>query len=205
MRRADRSGGNFSAGGDLTQMSGKDGLAAKGDFVDLLLRFTTLGKPTVAKVEGYALGGGLGLIASCDLAVAADDATFGLPEIRRGLFPMMIMAVLARTIPRRTLLEMMLLGERFSAEQARERHLIGRVVEPNRLTISVDEITEKLATQSPTAMRMGLAAFHRQSDLTYADSLPELRSDLFSLLQTEDGKEGLKAFLEKREPKWVGR
>ena len=198
-------GGNFSAGGDLKQMSGKDGLAAKGDFVDLLLRFTTLGKPTVAVVEGYALGGGLGLIASCDLAVAADSAQFGLPEIKRGLFPMMIMAVLARTIPRRQLLEMMLLGERFSARQAQSWGLLGRVVDDEQLTSSLDEITKKLASQSPTAMRMGLHAFHRQADLTYAEALPSLRSDLFALLQTDDGKEGLTAFLEKREPKWVGR
>ena len=198
-------GGNFSAGGDLKQMGGKDGLAAKGDFVDLLLRFTKLGKPTIARIEGYALGGGLGLIASCDLAVASDVATFGLPEIKRGLFPMMIMAVLARVVPRRRLLTMMLLGERFPSSDALDWGLLSHVVPGDELDPRVTHLAKKLAGQSPTAMRMGLAAFYRQSDLAYAEALPTLRADLFDLLKTEDGREGLAAFLEKREPKWVDR
>jgi enoyl-CoA hydratase/carnithine racemase len=101
----------FCAGGDLKQMSTGDGpaLEPKGDYTDLLLRFGALGKPTIARIPGYAMGGGLGLVASCDFAVACESAILGTPEIRRGLFPMMIMAVLQRVVPRRELMRMMLL------------------------------------------------------------------------------------------------
>ena len=117
-------GNAFCAGGDLKQMGGGGGdgpkLAPKGDYVDLLLRFTTLGKPTVARLNGYAYGGGLGLVASCDFAVAGESVKVGTPEVKRGLFPMMIMAVLRRVVPRRELLNMMLLGERLLADEAKQ-------------------------------------------------------------------------------------
>ncbi len=201
-------GSAFCAGGDLKQMSsGADGpkLEPKGDYADLLLRFTTLGKPTVARVNGVAMGGGLGLVASCDFAIAAQSAVLGTPEVRRGLFPMMIMAVLARVVSRRRLLEMMLLGEKMSAAQAADLELINRAVPDNALDDEVDQLATRLAAQSPTAMRMGLAAYHRQADLALAESVPWLQSQLFAVLGTEDAREGLTAFFEKREPRWTGR
>lgn len=199
----------FSAGGDLKQMGGGDGdgpkLAPKGDYVDLLLRFTALGKATVARVPGYAMGGGLGLVACCDFAVACESAQLGTPEIRRGLFPMMIMAVLQRLVPRRQLMNMMLLGERLTAAQALDYGLLSHVVPDEELDAKVLELATKLASQSPTAMRMGLAAFHHQADLTLEDALPHLRDQLFTILGTEDAREGLTAFFQKREPVWTGR
>lgn len=200
-------GDGFSAGGDLKQLSGDEGpaLAPKGDYADLLLRFSALGKPTIAKVNGLAMGGGLGLVAGCDFAIAKESAVFGTPEIRRGLFPMMIMAVLARVVSRRRLLEMMLLGEKLSAQQAADIELITRAVPDERLDAEVDALATKLAAQSPTALRMGLAAYHHQADRALEDALPYLRDQLFAILGTDDAREGLAAFIEKRAPRWTGR
>ncbi|MFW5876313.1 MAG: enoyl-CoA hydratase/isomerase family protein [Myxococcota bacterium] len=200
----------FSAGADLKQMSSGDGgdepaLESRGDYVDLLTRFTTLGKPTLARVPGPAMGGGLGIVASCDFAIACESAVLGTPEIRRGLWPMMIMAVLQRVVPRRKLMSMMLLGEKLSAAQALDHGLLSHVVPDAELDDRVGEIAGKLAKQSPTAMRMGLAAFHHQADQDLVDALPYLRDQLFALLGTEDAQEGLMAFLQKREPVWKGK
>ncbi len=197
-----------SAGGDLKQMSGGgEGpeLPPRGDYSDLLLRFPRLGKPTIARVPGVAMGGGLGLVASCDFAIAAESAVFGTPEVRRGLFPMMIMAVLQRVVTRRRLLEMMLLGEKLTASQASEMELVNRAVPDAELDEAVDGLARRLAAQSPTALRMGLAAYHHQADRALADSLPYLQQQLIAILGTEDAREGLMAFTEKREPRWTGR
>lgn len=197
----------FSAGADLKQMAGGEGssLEPRGDYVDLLLRFTTLGKPTVAKVNGAAMGGALGLIASCDFALAAASAKFGTPEIKRGLFPMMIMAVLRRVVSKRRLMELMLTGEPLTADEAARIELVSRAVADDHLDAEVKLLADKLAAQSPTAMRMGLAAWHAQADRDLASALPYLRDQLFALLATEDAREGLAAFLEKRPPVWTGR
>ena len=203
-------GGAFSAGGDLKQMSGgADGgpepLPHRGDYVELLLRFTTIGKPTIARVPGIAMGGGLGLVASCDFAVACESATFGTPEIKRGLFPMMIMAVLRRVVSRRRLMDMMLLGEKLDAREAERIELISKAVPDAELDAAVEALAAKLAAQSPTAIRMGLAAFHAQADRDLASALPFLRDQLVAILGTEDAREGLMAFMEKRAPQWTGR
>ena len=203
-------GDAFSAGGDLKQMSGDaaggaEPLPHKGDYVDLLLAFTTLGKPTIARVPGVAMGGGLGMVAACDFAIARESATFGTPEIKRGLFPMMIMAVLRRVVSKRRLMEMMLLGEKLSARDAERLELISRAVPDSELDSAVSELAGKLAAQSPTAMRMGLEAYHLQADLELAKALPLLRDRLGAILGTDDAREGLMAFLEKRAPVWTGR
>jgi enoyl-CoA hydratase/carnithine racemase len=203
-------GAAFSAGADLKQMSSGSGsdapaLEPKGDYVDLLLRFTTLGKPTVARVRGPAMGGGLGLVAACDFAVASDTAVLGTPEVKRGLWPMMIMAVLQRVVPKRQLMEMMLLGEKLTPEQAREYGLVSYVVPDAELDAKVSELCAKLAAQSPTAMRLGLRAYHHQADQDLQTALPYLRDQLYSMLGTEDAREGLMAFMQKRAPVWTGK
>lgn len=201
-------GNAFCAGGDLKQMrDGGDGpkLAPRGDYADLLQRFPRLGRPTIARLNGYAYGGGLGLVASCDFAVAEEHVKVGTPEIHRGLFPMMIMAVLSRIVPRRELLSLMLLGERIEAAEAKRIGILSHVVPPGALDRTVDELSRELAARSPTAMRMGLLAFHEQSDRSLEEALPMLKQQLFALLGTEDAREGLRAFFEKREPRWTGR
>ena len=201
-------GDAFCAGGDLKQMSGGgDGptLPPKGDYSDLLLRFPALGKPTIARVNGVAMGGGLGLVASCDFAIAKESAVLGTPEIKRGLFPMMIMAVLARVVSRRRLLEMMLLGDKLSAARAAELELVNRAVPDDALDAEVDALAARLAAQSPTALRLGLTAYHHQADRALDEALPYLAQQLFAILGTDDAREGLSAFLEKRPPVWTGR
>lgn len=200
----------FSAGGDLKQMGGgaeegSEPLPPKGQYSDLLLLLTQLGKPTIARIPGVAMGGGLGMVAACDFAIAAESAVFGTPEIKRGLFPMMIMAVLRRVVSRRKLLELMLLGEKIDAASAERLELITRAVPDDVLDAAVSELAGKLASQSPTAMRLGLAAWNAQADLDLATALPMLEQRLFEILGTDDAREGLMAFVEKREPKWTGR
>ncbi len=194
----------FSAGGDLKQMGAGD-LAPKGDFADLLLRFRDLGKPTIARVPGHCYGGGLGLVAACDFAVACESARLGTPEVKRGLFPMMIMALLQQIVPRRELMRMMLLGERLSAAEAKSLGLLTDVVPDDALDAATAELAGKLAAQSPTALRLGLRAFHRQREMPLEEALPFLRKELFGILGTDDAREGLRAFVEKRDPVWTGR
>jgi enoyl-CoA hydratase/carnithine racemase len=199
-------GNAFSAGGDFSSMQSGDGeeLPHKGDFADLLLRLARFEKPLVARVNGVAMGGGLGLVASCHFAVAVDSAKLGTPEIDVGLFPMMIMAVLARLVPRRQLLSMMLLGEKFSAEEALRLGLLSQVVAAAELDSAVDALVGRLAAKSPIATRLGLRAHAATQDLSLEAALPDLRDRLMACLATEDAREGLMAFLEKRPPAWKG-
>ncbi len=207
----------FCAGGDFAQMtSGADdgalppfksaaGVEDGGDYAALLEAMSRTPKPIVAKVNGHAMGGGLGLVAASTFAIASTSAQLGTPEVDVGLFPMMIMAVLDRLVPRRKLTAMMVLGERLSAEEAATLGLLNQAVAPEQLEAAVDALCEKLAGKAPLAVRHGLAALADQDARTLADALPMLRDRLGALLGTDDAREGLMAFLEKRTPKWSGR
>jgi enoyl-CoA hydratase/carnithine racemase len=198
----------FCAGGDFGQMtSGADGpkLPPKGDYADLLLAMVRTQKPIVAKVQGAAMGGGLGLVAASTFSVVSSEAKLGTPEVDVGLFPMMIMAVLARNVPRRRLLQMMLLGEKITAEEGERIGLVNRVVAPDGLDAATTELVTKIAGQSPTAMRLGLKAFAEQDEQDLATALPMLSGKLAEILGTEDAREGLMAFMEKRTPQWKGK
>lgn len=201
-------GDAFCAGGDFAQMTAGGAeaeLPPKGDYADLLLALTRSEKPIIARVNGHAMGGGLGLVAASHFAVAAKGALLGTPEVNVGLFPMMIMAVLARVVPQRRLLEMMLLGERMGAEEAASLGLVSKAVAPEELDAAVSGWVEKLASKSPSTLRLGLSAYAAQSDLALADALPLLRERLAACLATDDAREGLMAFLEKRPPRWTGK
>jgi enoyl-CoA hydratase/carnithine racemase len=199
----------FCAGGDFAQMSGgaADGsaLPLRGDYADLLLAMTRTEKPIVARVNGPAMGGGLGLVAASTFAVAESGATLGTPEINVGLFPMMIMAVLARVVPRRKLLEMMLFGQKLSADEALTAGLLNRVVPAEELDAAVRTLTDEIGKKSPLTVGLGLRAFAAQDDLDLEQALPMLREKLGECLSTDDAREGLMAFLEKRPPVWKGR
>jgi enoyl-CoA hydratase/carnithine racemase len=201
----------FCAGGDFQQMTGPGGegehvpLAHKGDYADLLLAMTRFEKPLVAKVNGHAMGGGLGLVCACTFAIASTEAQLGTPEIQVGLFPMMIMAVLARLVPRRRLLRMMLLGEKVSAEEGARIGLVNEVASPEELDGATEKLVAALLAKSPMTLKLGLRAFAAQDDLDLAEALPMLRARLAECLGTEDAREGLMAFLEKRAPVWTGK
>lgn len=199
-------GGVFCSGGDLSQMNGTPGkptaVPFRGGFVELNLAFTTVRKPVIAKIRRYALAGGLGLVCACHFAIAEDTATFGLPEIKRGLWPMMIMAAIFRNVPRRKGLELCLLGERVSASEAAQLGLINRAVPADELDSAVAELAGKLAAAPPEVTALGLEAFYAQDAMAYDDALPYLETMLGKVLSTDDAREGLMAFLGKRPPRW---
>jgi enoyl-CoA hydratase/carnithine racemase len=198
----------FCSGGDFAELTSAapppapPPAAGERDFADLLLALWQSEKPIVARVNGDALGGGLGLVAASTFAVASYGARFGTPEIHVGLFPMIIMAALARHVPRRRLLEMMLLGEKLDAAEAARLGLVNRVVPPDALDREVKELVDALASRSPTAVALGLRALAAQDDLDLEQALPMLRDRLAEILATDDAREGLTAFLEGRPPRW---
>jgi enoyl-CoA hydratase/carnithine racemase len=198
----------FCAGGDFAQMTASADAPQrphKGDYADLLRELWRMDKPVIARVNGHAMGGGLGLVAASTFAIAATDALLGTPEIDVGLFPMMIMGVLSRLMPRRRLVEMMLLGQKLTAEEARAVGIVGRVVAPVDLDGAVRELVLHLVAKSPITTRIGLRAIADAEELELDRALPLLRDRLGECLATDDAREGLTAFLEKRPPHWTGR
>ena len=164
-----------------------------------------LGKPTICAANGHVLAGALGIALACDLIVAADHAEFGTPEISVGAFPFMIMALIYRNVPRKKTTELLLLGERVTAQEAERIGIVNKVVPADRLGDAVAEWAERLAGRSPVIMRLGKDAMFRQQDMAFLDALDYLRAQLSLALSTEDIAEGVKAFFEKREPQWAGR
>ncbi len=198
----------FCSGADLDPMAAAAGPYAmhrgRRAFVELL-RAMRDGVPTIAKVGSHALAGGLGLVASCDLAVAADDATFGTPELRVGLFPMMIMAVIRRSLGRKHALELLMTGDRFSAADAVRMGLINRAVPRADLDAEVAKLAATLAGHSPAVMELGRDAFYAMEDMPLDAALDFLCDRLTVNTLTEDAAEGVMAFLGKRAPEWKGR
>ena len=198
----------FCAGADLSsfngEMSGLEKYRSRDLFVDLFILMAELGKPIVGRINGHALAGGLGLACSCDILVAVDTATFGTPEINVGIWPMMIQAILSRNIPRKVLLEMEMLGDRWAAAQLLSLGVINRVVTHELLDPTVAEIAGELAKKSPVAMRLGRDSFYRHQDMDFRAALHYLHGQFLLVSQTEDSREGINAFFEKREPDFKG-
>ena len=199
----------FSAGGNLDAFAADVSIVHKHfgteRFPRLFRTMMQLGKPTICRANGHVLAGALGLALACDLIVASDAATFGTPEINVGVFPFMIMALIYRNVPRKRTNELLLLGERISAEDAREAGIVNRVVAAAELDAAVDEWAAKLAGKSPVLMKLGKDAMYRQLDMPFEDALDFLRAQLSLAFTTDDIQEGVTAFFEKREPRWTGR
>jgi enoyl-CoA hydratase/carnithine racemase len=199
----------FCAGADLGGFGADAPLVDKHFASDLFLEFfrlmPRLGKPSLCALNGHVLAGGMGLALSCDLLIAKEGATFSTPEINVGAFPYMIMAIIYRNVPRKKVNEMMLLGERMSAEDAVRFGLANKVVPKAEFDAAVTEWARKLASKSPVLMRIGHDAMYRQQDMALDDALEFLRSQLSLTFTTEDIQEGVRAFFEKREPNWKGR
>ncbi len=199
----------FSSGANLAAFGSDAPLierhTASKRFVEVFHAIGELGKPSVVAAGGHVLAGSLGIALACDLIIAKEGATFGTPEINVGLFPFMIMALIYRNVPRKKTNEMLLLGERLSAEEAREAGIVNKVVPADEFDAAVAEWAGKLASKSPVVMKLGKDAMWRQLDMPLADALDYLNSQLTIELATEDAIEGVTAFFEKRDPVWKGR
>ena len=199
----------FCAGADLGTMA--DGAsfldlhAGRAGLAGLFLDMWDLGKPIVARVFGYTLAGGLGLAAACDIIVAADDSQFGTPEIDVGLWPYMITVPLLRTLTPKKALELMMTGRRIDAAEAERIGLVSRVVPVAELDSAVDDLAATLATKSPAVMKLGRDSFYAVIDMVARDALAHLHGQLTITTLTEDSREGLAAFAERRPPTWKGR
>jgi enoyl-CoA hydratase/carnithine racemase len=205
-------GGNFCAGADLGSglMSGArpsflELHQGRGEYARTLVEIMACPKPVLAAIEGYCLAGGIGLCLASDIAVARDDAQFGTPEIKRGLWPYMVTALLIRNVGRKRALELCMLGERISAIEAERIGLINHAVPEGEFQQKVDDTASRLASMSPAIMALGKGSFYRIADMTTEDALAYLQSQLTLNAQTEDIVEGVTAFFEKREPRWKGR
>lgn len=199
----------FCAGADLGGFAADVPLIYKhlgtNKFVEFFKLMVALGKPTLCAANGHVIAGGMGLCLSCDLVIAKEGSYFSTPEINVGAFPFMIMSIIARNVARKKVNEMLLLGEKLTAEQAVEYGLINKVVAEREFDQAVEEWATKLASKSPVLMKLGHDAIYRQQDMAFDDALEYLHSQLTLAMSTEDIVEGVQAFFEKREPQWKGK
>lgn len=198
----------FCAGGDLSGSFVDDPIGlhrGRGDIANLFRVMMRGGKPTVARVNGHALAGGFGLAVACDITICVDDAKLGTTEVKVGLWPMMISAVLSRAMPRKAALEMMLTGRIITPGEAQRLGAVSRVVPRDGLDQAVDEAVGALVALSPTTLMLGKDSFNAMADSDLDTALDRLQGGLTEIAMTDDAREGVTAFIEKRDPQWGGR
>ncbi len=199
----------FSSGGNLAGFAAEVPLVHKHfateRFVRIFSLLGELGKPSICAANGHVLAGALGLALACDLIIAKEGARFGTPEINVGVFPFMIMALIYRNVGRKKTNELLLLGEQISGEEAVRIGIVNKVVPAEEFDGAVADWAGKLAAKSPVLMKLGKDAIFRQQDMAFEDALDFLRAQLTIAFSTDDIQEGVKAFFEKREPRWTGR
>lgn len=197
----------FSAGGDLSSGFVDDPIGLhreRGMLAELLRLMWRGGKPTVARVNGHALAGGFGLAVACDITICVEDAKLGVPEINVGLWPMMITAAVGRAMPRKSALELMMTGRLLTPTEALQLGAVSRVVSRPQLDDAVDETVGALIAKSSAALMLGRDAFYDTVDLDVDTALDRLQGGLTAISLTDDSREGVMAFVEKREPRWSG-
>jgi enoyl-CoA hydratase len=199
----------FSSGGNLKAFADESPVIEKYAGLDRFPRLYQLlgglGKPTLCAAGGDVLAGAFGLALACDLIVARDGVRFGCPEINVGVFPFMISALIYRSVPRAKANELMMTGELITAQDALGLHIVNKVVPAAEFDAEVSRLAGRIASRSPLLMRLGKQALNASRDLPLPDALNYLQSQLALAFTTEDIKEGVAAFREKREPRWQGR
>lgn len=196
----------FCSGADLaTTFQSSDYVSGARKYAALLKRMALFGKPIVGRLNGHCLAGGMGLMLSCDIVYARDGIKIGTPEVNVGLFPMMIGALIFRNAMRKKALEMIYTARMLSASEAEGIGLITRALPADKLDDAVNETLEAIAGKAPVAVRLGKQALARAQDMNLDEGLDHLCEQLGKLVETEDAKEGLTAFLQKRPPVWKGR
>ncbi len=199
----------FCAGHDLREIRANPG----GQFYErvfaqcskLMLSIVRLPKPVIAQVRGVATAAGCQLVASCDLAVAAEDARFATPGVNIGLFCSTPMVALSRAVPRKQAMEMLLTGEMIGASQARDWGLVNRVVPEARLDSETIQLAKQIAAKSPLVLKIGKEAFYRQAELGLAAAYDYASQVMTTNMLARDAEEGIDAFLGKRPPVWENR
>lgn len=197
----------FCAGGDLQPGKGFafDLSRPNIDYADMLREAQNATLPAIARINGVCMAGGMGLLCMTDMAVAADHVLFGLPEVKVGLFPMQVFSLLQDLAPRRVIREWALSGEPFSAAEAKEAGLINHVVPASDLDAKTDWLIARLADKSPTGIRRGKYALRAIEAMSFDQAIAYTESQIALVAMTEDAKEGLASFNEKRKPIWTGR
>lgn len=197
----------FCAGGDLQPEQGfvLDHSKSNTAYADLLRLSMNSTTPSIVRVNGVCMAGGMGLLCMGDIAVAHSNVKFGLPEVKVGLFPMQVLSLLQRLVPRRVLREWTLTGEAFTADKAFQHGLLNYVVTPEELDSKVDWLISHLIDKSPTAIRRGKYAMKAIEDMSFEQAIAYSEIQLATMTLTEDAKEGMAAFNEKRAPQWSGR
>ncbi|BFM17991.1 enoyl-CoA hydratase/isomerase family protein [Maricurvus nonylphenolicus] len=197
----------FCAGGDLAAMSGQaqettSTVPVRGGQDEISLRLRHLNKPSIACVQGNLYAGGLLFLCNVTHAIAAEGVKFSAPEIKRGLWPFMVMGGLFRVMPQRAALDFVMRGNSITTSQAEKWGLINEAVAPESLQDHVASLATELASLAPGSMSMGLAAYVKQDAMDFDTALPYLRTQIEAIVQTPDAIEGITAFFEKREPNW---
>jgi enoyl-CoA hydratase/carnithine racemase len=194
----------FCAGADLGANAFEfDHASPTNAYSDLLRTARTLQVPLVARVNGTCMAGGMGLLAICDLAIAAPHAIFGLPEAKVGVFPMQVLSVLQAQVPQRFLTQLCLTGDPIDATQAREIGLVNEVA--SDLDGALERLLSRLQSNSPTALRRGLYAMKAMRSMSFEEAIAFGEGQIGLLAMTQDAREGITAFKDKRKPQWTGK
>lgn len=197
----------FAAGADIKEMAGESALdMTRNDHIAVFGRIRTIRKPVIAAVSGWALGGGCELALSCDMIIASDTAKFGLPEVTIGVIPGAGGTQrLIRAVGKALAMEMILNERKLNAQEALHFGLANRVVPVSDYLNDALQLAEEIASRAPLAVRAAKRAINHSYESFLNDGLAEEKQIFYNLFGTEDQKEGMKAFVEKRKANWTGR